>query len=169
MADRRLFFALWPSDRQREVLRETIRPLLNSIEGAATDRRNWHVTLVFIGAFPEWRIPALQEAMAGIQCEPFRLRFDRANFWARPKIACLQTARVPDELLALVKDINKAIQPFEIPPEEHSFNPHITIARKARSFESQLLARPVDLQWSDFELVESISDPRGVQYRPLKQ
>lgn len=169
MADRRLFFALWPSDRQREVLRETIRPLLNSIEGAATDRRNWHVTLVFVGAFPDWRIPALQEAVAEVECTPLRLRFDRANFWPRPKIACLQTVRVPDELLTLVDSINKAIQPFEIPPEEHSFKPHITIARKARSFESQVLARPVDLQWSDFQLVESISDPRGVQYRPLKQ
>lgn len=169
MADRRLFFALWPTDRQREVLRETIRPLLNAIEGGATDRRNWHVTLVFIGAFPEWRIPALQEAVADIQCAPFRLRFDRANFWPRPKIAALQTARVPDELLTLVSSIHQAIQPFEIAPEEHGYKPHITIARKARSFESQVLARPVDLQWSDFELVESISDPRGVQYRPLKQ
>lgn len=169
MADRRLFFALWPDDRQREVLRETIRPILNSVEGLATDRRNWHVTLVFVGTFPDWRVPDLQEAVAGIECAPFRLRFDRALFWPRPKIACLQTVRVPDELLTLVDDINKAIQPFEIPPEEHTYKPHITIARRARTFEPQVLARPVDLQWSDFKLVESISDPRGIQYRPLKQ
>ena len=107
--------------------------------------------------------------MADIQCAPFRLRLDRAEFWARPKIACLQCARAPEDLLALVEDINNAIQPFEIPPEEHSYKPHITIARKARAFESQRLARPVDLQWSDFQLVESVSDPRGVQYHPLKQ
>lgn len=53
MADRKLFFALWPSHRQRELLRDTINPVLSAIEGSTVDRRNWHVTLVFIGNFPE--------------------------------------------------------------------------------------------------------------------
>ena len=32
-----------------------------------------------------------------------------------------------------------------------------------------MLARPLEMNWSDFELVESISGREGVQYRPLKQ
>ena len=45
----------------------------------------------------------------------------------------------------------------------------MTIARRARFFESIRLAQPVELQWSDFHLIESVSTPAGVQYKPLKQ
>ena len=62
MADKRLFFGLWPSHRQREQMRDAINPVLSSVEGSFVDRRNWHVTLVFIGDFPEARIGELQAA-----------------------------------------------------------------------------------------------------------
>ena len=166
---RRLFFALWPTDRQREYMRETIKSAVSSIEGTASERRNWHVTLVFVGTLDEQRIPDLQNAVADIQCAPFRIRFDRLSYLARPKIACLEATRVPEELLALVSDISGAILALGIPPEERQYRPHITIARKARAFAPERLAQPLELNCSGFELVESVSSPRGVQYHPLKQ
>ena len=169
MSDKRLFFALWPDDRQRENLRDIVRPLLGTVEGRPVDRWNWHVTLVFIGAFDEERIPQLLGAVSGIDCEPFRLRFDRLGYWPRPKIACLQTIAVPAELSRLKTRLEEAGKPFGIEPEVHTYRPHVTLARNARSFDAQPLARPVEMQWSDFELMESASTPRGVQYRPLKQ
>ena len=57
METKRLFFALWPDHRQRERLRDVISPVAKTVEGRAVDRRNWHVTLAFIGRFPESRIP----------------------------------------------------------------------------------------------------------------
>ena len=57
MADRRLFFALWPDERQRNQLRDQLNPIIGSVEGRLVDRRNWHVTLVFIGPFPEEDLP----------------------------------------------------------------------------------------------------------------
>ena len=169
MADKRLFFALWPDDRQRDHLRDVIRPLVNSIEGKLVDRWNWHVTLVFIGAFPEENVPRLLQAVSRIECEPFRLRIDRLNYWARPKIASLQAMSVPDELARLKSELEGALLPLDIQPEQHTYRPHITLARNARSFETQALARPVELHWSGFELMESESTTRGVHYRPLKQ
>ena len=169
MSDKRLFFALWPTERQRESLRELIRPLVGSVEGRAVDRWNWHVTLVFIGGFPEDRISELLAAVSEIRCEPFRVRFDRMTFWARPKIACLQTITVPEELLQLKSGLETALLWFDIQPEAHTYRPHITLARSVRSFDTQSLARPVEMQWSGFELMESVSTTRGVQYRPLKQ
>ncbi|MDH5500023.1 MAG: RNA 2',3'-cyclic phosphodiesterase [Gammaproteobacteria bacterium] len=166
---RRLFFALWLTDRQRESLRDIVQPVLSSIEGDFVDRRNWHVTLVFIGDFPGHKVAQLQASVADIAVDPFRLRFDRATFWARPKIACLETAIIPDELGRLVGQIREAVEPFGISDEEHSYRPHITIARRARSFATQRLARAVELQCSDFALVESVSVQGGVQYHPLKQ
>ena len=169
MSTRRLFFALWLTDRQRDSLRDTVQPVLSSIEGDYVDRRNWHITLVFVGDFPEAKLAALQASVADIAVDPFRLRFDRAVFWARPKIACLEAAIIPEALTRLVGRIRESVEPFGISPEEHSYRPHITIARRTRSFVTQRLARPVELHCADFALVESVPVRGGVQYHPLKQ
>ena len=76
MADKKLFFALWPSHRQREMLRDSINPSLSTVEGTSVDRRNWHITLVYIGDFPEERIPGLLAAVELIDPGQIRLRFD---------------------------------------------------------------------------------------------
>ena len=169
MADKTLFFALWPSERQRELLRDTINPVLTSVEGRAVDRRNWHITLVYVGTFPEERIPGLKAAVDIIEPGNIRLRFDRLTFWQRPKVACLDVMTIPPELERLVRSIEQALLPFGFTPQERTYRPHITAARKVRAFPEVRLTRAVELQWSDFELVESISIRGDVQYRVLKQ
>lgn len=151
------------------MLRDTINPVASTVEGQAVDRRNWHVTLVFIGDFPEERIPALMASVDAIEPIDIRLRFDSLTFWQRPKIACMHARTVPPELEKLVASLQQALVPFGIEPEERVYRPHITVSRKVRAFQEIRLARPVELQWSEFELVESISVRGDVQYRPLKQ
>jgi len=133
------------------------------------DRRNWHVTLVFIGLFPDHRMDELQLAIERVAVQPFRLRFDRLSFWPRPKIACLEALAVPEELKLLKTDLEQALLPLGIEAEAPEYRPHITVVRAARRFPTARLARPIELQWSGFELVESVSVPGGVRYRPLKQ
>jgi 2'-5' RNA ligase len=169
MPERRLFFALWPDDRQRETLRNTMSPLARQVEGSAVYRGNWHVTLVFVGNFPAERVDELHEAASVVRTEPFRLRFDRLSFWQRPRIACLQAMSVPPPLEALVTDLNAVIERFGVAPESGRYRPHVTAVRRARTFEPIVLARPLELNWSGFELVESVSGREGVQYHPLKQ
>ena len=169
MDKKRLFLALWPDDRQRNTLRDTFRPLLSTVEGKMTDRRNWHVTLVFIGEFDAELVPELLVKIAQVDVQPFRLRFDRLSYFTRPKIACLQAMTVPDELKQLKTDLEALLLPYNVLPENLEYRPHITAARQARPFEPVRLARPLELQWSSFEAVESISMPGNLQYRPLKQ
>ena len=169
MADKRLFFALWPSRRQREGLRESIDPLCPLIGGRLVEEDNWHVTLVFIGEFPGERIPELLAAASAISAGPIRLRFDRLTFWRKPGIACLQGKAVPPALEELVTLLQKALIPFGYAPDPRDFRPHITVARKVRPFAEMRLARPIDLAWSEFELLESVSAPGGVRYCPVKQ
>lgn len=169
MTEKRLFFALWPDERQRETLRNTISPVARLVEGDAVHRGNWHVTLVFIGNFAEQRIDELLDAARVIKAEPFRLRFDRLCFWQRPRIACLQSMSVPPPLVALVDELNGVLRRFDLDPESGTYRPHITAVRRARTFEPIMLARPLELNWSGFELVESVSTREGVQYHPLKQ
>lgn len=168
-ARKRIFFALWPAEGQRQRIEAAIAPHKPGLAGKWISRDNWHVTLVFVGGFPEQDIPALQAAAGDIRCQAMHLVFDRIDYWARPKIMCLQADRVPDELLGLVGSLEKTASDFGYRPEGRRYIPHMTLARRARRFEPIALARPVDLEWSDFRLVESVTTPGGVQYRPLKQ
>ena len=169
MNTKRVFFALWPDDRQRDRLRDVINSVAKTVEGTAVDRRNWHITLAFIGTFPEDRVPYLLERAEQITVEPFRLSFDRLEFWPRPKVASLCAAMVPPELQALVDSLNAVLVDLGIEPEDRTYRPHITVARNARPFTTERLAQRSVTEWSSFELVESVSVPRGAYYVPLKQ
>lgn len=142
---------------------------MSGVEGVTVDRRNWHVTLVFIGDFPEERIPELRAALQDVDPGTIRLRFDRLTFWQRPKVAVLQAMTVSPELERLVNSIEQRASSFGYTPQERTYRPHITVARKVRSFPEIRLARPVEMQWSGFELVESVSVRGELHYRPLKQ
>ena len=169
MSTKRIFFALWPDDRQRDRLRDHISPLAKLVEGQVVYRGNWHVTTAFIGEFPESRIAELQARAAQIPFEPFRLRFDRVEFWPRPKVASLVAPTVPPELQQLVAAQNSLLADFGVRVEDRMYRPHITVVRRARPFETQRLAQPAVFEWSGVELVESVSQPGGATYRVLKQ
>jgi len=169
MSTKRLFFALWPDNRQRDRLRDVINSVAKTVEGRAVDRRSWHVTLPFIGEFEEDRIPELQALAGRIEVAPFRLGFDRLEFWARPKVACLVAATVPTELDSLVASLNSVLQEFGVEPEDRTYRPHITVVRNARTFVTERLTQRATTEWSSFELMESQSGPGGVSYIPLKQ
>lgn len=168
MSTRRLFFALWPDHRQRDRMRDFITPVAKLVEGRAIDRRNWHITLAYIGEFPEDQIDELHEAKSAVTVEPFRLRLDKLEFWPRPKIAALVPPNVPAELERLVEDLQGRILAAGVNPEhQRVYRPHITVVRNARPFETQRLAQSAITEWSSFELVESVSEVGGVAYRPL--
>jgi 2'-5' RNA ligase len=169
METKRLFFALWPDDRQRELLREVINSVAKTVEGHAVDRRNWHITLAWIGDYPADRVPQLLQRASEIQFEPFRLSFDRLEFWARPRIASLTAATVPEEMHELVSSLENLLQDEGVVKESRTYRPHITVSRNARTFETERLAHRTSIEWSSFDLVESVPGRGGAFYRPLKQ
>ena len=169
MTTKRLFFALWPDHRQRDRLRDVINSVARTVEGRFVDRRNWHVTLVFIGTFPENRVPYLLERVQEIEVEPFRLNFDRLEYWPRPRVASLVAATVPPELQQLVDSLNNVVADLGLQPEDRVYRPHITVVRNARQFTTERLTQRAPTEWSGFELVESVSGPGGPTYVPLKQ
>lgn len=169
MSNKTLFFALWPDNRQRDRLRDVISSVAKTVEGNVVDRRNWHITLAFIGQYPEAEIPVLQERVAQIKVEPFRLGFDRLEFWPRGKVACLVAPTIPAGLQGLVASLQTVLLEIGVAPDDRTYRPHITVVRKARSFTTERLARRAITEWSGFELMESISVPGSISYRPLKQ
>lgn len=169
MSKRRVFFALWPDVRQRDRLRDAINSVARNVEGRAVDRRNWHITLAFAGDVEDTMIPTLLQRAADIPVEPFRLHFDRLEFWPRPKIAALVAMTVPAELETLVAQLNSLLQDLGIVTEDRTYRPHITVSRNARNFAVERLAQRTTTEWSGFELIESLSGPGGASYVPLKQ
>jgi len=150
-------------------MRDFISPLAKLVEGRAIDRRNWHITLAYIGEFPEQKIPALMSAVEVIEPGEIRLRFDSLTFWQRPKIACMHAKTVPPELEHLVESLQQALIPFGHAPDPRVYRPHITVARKVRPFQEIRLSRPTVMTWSSFELMESVPFRGDVQYHPVKQ
>jgi len=168
MSTKRLFFALWPDHRQRDRMRDFISPVARLVEGKAVERRNWHITLAYIGDFPESRIDELFAAKEATQFEPFRLRFDRLEFWPRPKIAALVPPTIPPELERLVDDLKGRIFAAGVNPEhQRLYRPHVTVVRNGRTFETQRLAQSAIMEWSGFELVESVTEHGETTYRPV--
>ena len=167
MSTRTLFFALWPDHRQRDRMRDFISPVAKEIDGRATDRRDWHITLAYIGDLEERFIRELQESASAIQFEPFRLRLDRLEFWPRPKIAALVPPRIPPEHEKLVEELRGIIIAAGLEPALRVYRPHITVVRNARPFETHRLAQSATTEWSSFELIESIKERGNTIYRPL--
>lgn len=169
MNRKRLFFALWPSDEQRQEIDAATNSYRPKLAGTWTEPANWHVTLFYIGEFPEDDIASLLTAAHKIECPSLDLRFESIYFWKRPKIICLFASQIPRQLLGLVRSLDSAANMFGVKPEDRPYRAHMTIARKAQSFEPITLAQPLELHWSRFHLIESVSTPSGVKYRPLDQ
>ncbi len=168
MSNKTYFFALWPDHRQRDRMRDFISPVAKLVEGRATERRGWHITLAYIGEFPADRIDELHDVKQDVALEPFRLRLDRLEFWPRPKIAALVPPAVPPELVRLVDELQGKVLAAGVNPEhQRIYRPHVTVVRNARSFETQRLAQSAITEWSGFELIESSHEPGGAIYRPL--
>lgn len=169
MSTTRVFFALWPDDRQRDRLRDVINSVAKTVEGRFVDRRNWHVTLAYVGEFPTERVPELLERSREITVAPFRLSFDRLEFRARSGVAWMAAVTVPAELEALVTELNQLLQDFGVVVNDRTYRPHITVVRHARTFPTERLAQRAVTEWSGFELLESSRSGGQVTYRPVKQ
>jgi len=164
---KRIFFSLWPDNRQRDRLRDFISPAAKLVEGRAVDRRDWHVTLTYIGDLDVRFIPGLMDSARAIIMEPFRLRLDRLEFWPRQKIAAVVPPRVPTEMETLVDRLNRLVTDLGVDAEDRIYRPHITVVRAARAFEPIRLVQSAEIEWSSFELLESVSEQGRTWYRPL--
>ena len=164
---KRIFFALWPDHRQRERLRDIISPVAKEVEGRAVDRRDWHVTLAFVGDLDVRFIPGLMDAARQVEMEPFRLRLDRLEFWPRPKVGAVVPPRVPPDMEALVGKLNSLMLDVGVEPPDRVYRPHITVRRNARHLEPIRLPPSAEIEWSTFELLESVTEHGRTWYRPL--
>lgn len=164
----RCFFAI-PANR------EDLRTALNAWRQAAPAIR-WeapealHVTLRFIGAWPDARVPELEAALAGLRWQPFPLQLTLLGGFPdlrRPRVLWAGVAPSPP-LTALAAAISARLATLSIAPDPRPFTPHVSLARLRPGQRAGQLAPFAPATWTaaEFNLYESIPNaPAAARYQ----
>ena len=123
----RLFIAVKLSDEMKDALLSVQHRLYTrGVRGRYTPEENLHLTLVFIGEYPEADL--VMDALSAFSFTPFDLTLEGMGcfddlLWAGTKES------VP--LTAAARRIRRALADRDIPFDRKRFSPHITLIRKA--------------------------------------
>jgi len=125
----RLYLALWP-DRDTQNRLQSMRHTWTWPQDASVVKpESLHLTLHFLGAVPDIRIPELVRALT-VPVQPFDLILSRPQLWPQG-VAVLKPSSVPAELMQLHDSLGTALRTLEIPIETRTYRPHVTLARNA--------------------------------------
>ena len=123
----RLFIAIRLSDSMKDALIQAQNDLYDlGIRGSYTKEENLHLTLAFIGEYPDPE--DVLDAMEGLDFAPFDLELQgmgsfRDLWWAGMKDSA--------PLTAVVRRLRRALGDAGIPFDRKRFRPHITLLRRA--------------------------------------
>ena len=112
-----------------------------------------HLTLHFLGAVPQRRLPELIDGLR-VPFSAFTLHLDRAQRWPNG-IAVLTPQVVPQALLALHAALCVGLERLDLATETRRWRPHLTLARHASGSAALGKAAPVHWQVRGYALVES--------------
>jgi RNA 2',3'-cyclic 3'-phosphodiesterase len=135
----RLFVALEPPDPVRRRL-AAAQAALRAAAGSHADEIRWtpadrlHLTLQFLGAVPEERLPAVRRAVADAAAasRPLRLAVRGTGAFPAPRRARVIWAGVEDDaggLAALAAGLGRALAPLGFAAEGRPLSPHVTFGR----------------------------------------
>jgi len=183
----RLFVALLPPEPVQRRL-AALQGALRDSAGAHADGIRWtpaeriHLTLQFLGAVPEERLPEVQAAVRGAAASsrPLRLLVRGAGGFPSSRRARVVWAGVEDDaggLAAVVRGLGHGLSPLGFPPDGRPFSPHLTLgrsrdARGARGVGGALASASAELEpvaWRADALVlfRSTLGPGGARHEEL--
>ena len=162
----RLFFALWPDDKVRAVLRQASAGLLGKrIKQVPPD--NLHLTLAFAGTVSAPVRACLEAAAGELRCPAFDLGIDHVGHWPRPRIFWIGPTHTPPALWSLAGQLRTLLGDCGLQTETRPYQPHMTLARNIGKPPATTQIDAVRWSIRQFCLLESVSGARGVSYRRL--
>lgn len=168
----RTFIALELPERFVVDTAGVARQLKASIEGRFLAPDTYHLTLAFLGELPEADIASaistLEAACAGMPSIP--LSSDGLGKFGRASDATLWLGITPTpELIHLATRVRNELTARDLPFDDKSFKPHITLARRARIPKTGLppLPFPRDERANTVTLFKSTLTHDGALYKPL--
>jgi 2'-5' RNA ligase len=165
----RLFFALWPTDRVRQSIVETLSSISPAVKGRVMKPENIHITLHFIGQVAEPVKDCLHAAAQSVRAETFQLNLDSFGHFKKARIFWVGCQQVPDQLIHLHSDLGAAIAPCGYQPDRRPYAPHLTLLRKSVSPVSPQINFTIPWRIDHFVLVESVTHQEGVEYRLIEK
>lgn len=135
------------------------------MQGRYTPAENMHLTLAFIGEYPNPQ--TVLDALENVSFKPFDISLDAAgNFgdlwWAGIKDS--------DPLTNLVKQVRHVLAEADIPFDKKRFKPHITLVRDARWDDHQLecvYVEPTQMTVEHISLMRSDRGKHGMIYTEI--
>jgi len=170
---RRLFFALWPDDDTRQLIRNNLKKVIQHGGGKRVPEENLHLTLSYLGSVDEATQRCIEQFADTLDFESCFLEFDSLGYWPRPKILYLGCSdkgcsNKPDALSKFVYELNKGLKECGIDVDDRSFTPHITLMRKVNKSPQDTEIKKIPWRADHFVLVESKTLPQGAQYQVIK-
>ncbi len=177
---RRLFFALWPPQWLQEQMHRLAQQLISAGSARLIPPDKLHLTLAFLGSVDAARQACYEQAADALRAAPFTLVLDQTGMWRRSGVVWIGSSRVPEALLALVRDCRLGLARCGYVPETRPFQVHITVARNTRGRRHAARGRvpaagaphgALPLAWpvDHFCLVQSQLQPDGARYEILKR
>ena len=124
----RLFLAILLSDEMKCALVNAQNDWYDrGVRGNYTPEENLHLTLAFIGDYPDAR--TVLDALSGLSFSPFPLRLEGMGCFGDLWWAGMSAS---EPLFALARGIRHALSDAGIPFDRKRFSPHVTLLRKAR-------------------------------------
>jgi 2'-5' RNA ligase len=166
--NRRLFFALWPTDAIRAGLAAQVQ--LYAALGRPIAARNLHVTAVFLGAVAAERVDSVREVGKLTRSGKFMVHLDRMEFWRRSQLIALTASHTPAELLTIVDGLRAGLRERGFELRDHdTFRPHVTLVRDVARGPAATGIAPLPWPVESFALVESQVGQRGSEYTVLHE
>ncbi len=166
MTRHRLFFALYPPQRTRDQVRHLLKQI-HSAQLRKVAPSNFHLTLSFLGMVEEEQISCLCDAARKVSFNSFELSLDQLGSFTRARVLWIGPSTIPERLVSLQQELELRLSDCGYRPEQRSYHPHMTLARKFKGPIPELGIRPVPWRVDGFQLMVSESTPSGVRYMPL--
>lgn len=159
----RLFIAVNLSDEMREALVDAQNDMYeNGVRGNFSPEENLHLTLAFIGEYPDPE--AVMSALSDIEIRPFTITLDRCGsfggdlWWAGLKPS--------PALEAIVRKVRRALAENDIPFDRKRFSAHITLVRRAENG-FPVVIKPVTMTADHISLMRSDRGKQGMIYTEI--
>ncbi|MBQ3263164.1 MAG: RNA 2',3'-cyclic phosphodiesterase [Oscillospiraceae bacterium] len=159
----RLFIAINLSPEMKAALTDAQRTMYNrGVRGSFTPAENLHLTLAFIGEYPD--ADAVMDALSGVVFTPFALRLDGVGRFGDLWWAGLQDSAA---LTAVVRRVRRALAESGIPFDRKRFAPHITLLRKASRDAAGITVAPASMTVRTISLLSSRRGRNGMIYTEI--
>ncbi len=176
----RTFIAVDLPDSFIDKIAEIQQELKGNIK--LVDTKQVHITMKFLGDVPEKKIPKIEDALSGVNSEPFTATVQGVGAFPKPSYArVIYIGAYPAETFTqLYAEVELALTPLGFKRERRQFTPHATLARVKHNLEGARM-RLMDTikHLSDIEvgtmdvdtikLKKSTLTPKGAIYETLKE